>query len=685
MKTQLTFVILGLLMVTSLKAQIKIGENPQTLDPNSVLELESSSRVLVITRMTTVQMESISPLRGAMVYNTDTECVHFYDGTQWINPCDRPDEQTFTTDPIINDNATIEITETGSNFNFEVGMIRGENIVPTSVNGQIHIQPESITGGQIQDGSVTFDKLGSGTSSGELLQWNGAQWVLVDQSALTITEVDGVIGNEVTGPADASLIRSGTGDALSPFLLDVNVGGIDTPELADNAVTSIKIANGEVSTDDLANDAVTNIKMANNAVGTDELVDDSVTADKINVNIAGTGLNQAADGSLEVNNSTISPDWTNISSIPADIDDGDDDTTYTPGAGLDLTGTTFSVDNPALTPDWANIVNIPPDIDDGDDDTTYTAGAGITLTGTTFSVDNAGVAPDWTSITNIPADIDDGDDDTTYTAGAGLNLVGTVFSVNNAVLAPDWTNITSIPADIDDGDDDTTYTAGAGLSLVGTVFSVNNAVLAPDWTNITSIPADIDDGDDDTTYTAGAGLNLVGTAFSVNNAALAPDWTNITSIPADIDDGDDDTTYAAGAGLTLTGTTFSVDNLAGEVTGPTSATVIANDAVSLAKLANGTTAGQIMEWNGTDWFLSQQLKDQVAAGTGTAGAYTIANPAIATTSVIQLTVEQNTPGNPIWIQLTNVAAGSFSVQIYEFIAGVPTAINANWHYTVTAP
>ena len=31
---------------------------------------------------------TISPLRGALVYNTDQDCLHYYDGTQWINICE---------------------------------------------------------------------------------------------------------------------------------------------------------------------------------------------------------------------------------------------------------------------------------------------------------------------------------------------------------------------------------------------------------------------------------------------------------------------------------------------------------------------------------------------------------------------------------------------------------------------
>jgi hypothetical protein len=36
--------------------------------------------------------------------------------------------------------------------------------------------------------------------------------------------------------------------------------------------------------------------------------------------------------------------WNNLTNVPAGLDDGDDDTTYSAGTGLDLTGTTFSAD-----------------------------------------------------------------------------------------------------------------------------------------------------------------------------------------------------------------------------------------------------------------------------------------------------------------------------------------------------
>ena len=88
MKTYIVYLVIGLVAINSLSAQVKIGDNPQNLNPASLLELQSSNRVLVITRVTDAQMSGISPLPGAVVYNTDQGCLHYYNGTEWINICE---------------------------------------------------------------------------------------------------------------------------------------------------------------------------------------------------------------------------------------------------------------------------------------------------------------------------------------------------------------------------------------------------------------------------------------------------------------------------------------------------------------------------------------------------------------------------------------------------------------------
>ena len=292
--------VLSLFLGTSLYGQIKIGENPQNLDASSVLELESSTRVLVITRVTNAQMLGITPLRGAVVYNTDTQCLHFYTGTEWINPCDRPDEQTFTADAIINSNPTIEITEdpTTSNFNFEVGMINGiENIIPSTVNGDLHIQPNSIGSLQLANDSVTLDKLADGVVTGELLQWNGTDWVLIQDSALTITEVDGVVGNEYN-----------IGVTLNNTVLEVeDGGGILSQDLDVTFATDAELANSDLA--DLDKDDTNEIQDLDFTTGVITLSNDP-TPTTIDLSNYDTDVTDDFDG-----------EWASLNNVPAGLAD----------------------------------------------------------------------------------------------------------------------------------------------------------------------------------------------------------------------------------------------------------------------------------------------------------------------------------------------------------------------------
>ncbi|MBE7686406.1 hypothetical protein F7647_10140 [Tenacibaculum piscium] len=98
-KISLIFVLLTNI---TLFAQVKIGENPSTINSNSVLELESPDKVLVITKMDTAQMNAIQPLQGALVYNTTENCVFSYNGTTWRSLCDSANFTTDSVQPINN-------------------------------------------------------------------------------------------------------------------------------------------------------------------------------------------------------------------------------------------------------------------------------------------------------------------------------------------------------------------------------------------------------------------------------------------------------------------------------------------------------------------------------------------------------------------------------------------------------
>jgi len=87
MKKQLFLWVLVLLTIGfGAKAQVKIGDNPNTVDPHSLLELESTTMGLLIPRMTQLNIGAISsPPTGLLVYQTDgTPGFYYYNGTGWV-------------------------------------------------------------------------------------------------------------------------------------------------------------------------------------------------------------------------------------------------------------------------------------------------------------------------------------------------------------------------------------------------------------------------------------------------------------------------------------------------------------------------------------------------------------------------------------------------------------------------
>ncbi|MBK9569259.1 MAG: hypothetical protein IPO53_04625 [Chitinophagaceae bacterium] len=64
-----------LLSAVYTQAQVKIGDNPGTIDANSLLELESTNKGFLAPRVTLTSITSVSPLTGTvpagmLVYNS---------------------------------------------------------------------------------------------------------------------------------------------------------------------------------------------------------------------------------------------------------------------------------------------------------------------------------------------------------------------------------------------------------------------------------------------------------------------------------------------------------------------------------------------------------------------------------------------------------------------------------------
>src|SRR6056297_2003107 len=176
----------------------------------------------------------------------------------------------------------------------------------------------------------------------------------------------------------------------------------------------------------------------------------------------------------------------------------DTNTEYTAGTGINLTGTEFSVNDTELNPDWANITSIPTDIADGDDNTTN---ASLTEDGTNLILTDSAGATVTIALAAIAAQVDT---NTEYTAGAGLDLTGTTFSVDGSTITPDWTNITNIPAGFaDDIDNDTQLSDAEVATAVNSEFQNLDTDSTDDfdgaWGSLTAVPAGFADNTDDNT------------------------------------------------------------------------------------------------------------------------------------------------------------------------------------------
>lgn len=97
-KNNLILSLIVMLSITSVNAQVKVGNNPTTINSNSVLELETTNKGLLMPRVNLTATNSASPLGafvvGMTVYNmssagsgaTAVEPGYYYcDGTKWVS------------------------------------------------------------------------------------------------------------------------------------------------------------------------------------------------------------------------------------------------------------------------------------------------------------------------------------------------------------------------------------------------------------------------------------------------------------------------------------------------------------------------------------------------------------------------------------------------------------------------
>jgi hypothetical protein len=174
------------------------------------------------------------------------------------------------------------------------------------------IQDATITGADIAATTITADKLAdSGAANGQVLKFNGTNWVPAADDAGTgslptlasgqLVTNDGTSNVAVTVSGDATFTQTGALTIANNAITDVKLAdnavtttkiaanAVDNTKLADNAVTTTKIAASAVDNTKLADNAVTNLKVADNAITTTKIQDGTITGADIAATTIATG------------------------------------------------------------------------------------------------------------------------------------------------------------------------------------------------------------------------------------------------------------------------------------------------------------------------------------------------------------------------------------------------------------
>ncbi|MBT5856244.1 tail fiber domain-containing protein [bacterium] len=284
------------------------------------------------------------------------------------------------------------------------------------------------------------------------------------------------------------------------------------------------------------------------------------------------------------------------------------------------------------------------DIWDGDTDTTYTANKGVTLNGTIFELDDLGASTrqvlKWNGSQWSPSS----DIDTLYTANKGVTLNGTTFeldeqgaSVGNVLK---WDGDFWVPQPDTDTDTDTTYTADKGVTLNGTTFELDDlgAITGNTlkWNGAQWTPSS--DANTGTLYTANKGVTLNGTTFEIDAQGATTSqvlkWNGSQWTPSS----DAGTQYTADNGVTLNGTILELASQGASVghvlkwdggnwtpqtdtDTDTDTTYLANKGVTLNGTtfelgAQGATTSQVLKWNGSQWAPSSDVNTTYTGSNG---------------------------------------------------------------------
>ena len=535
-------------------AQVKVGDNINTIDGSSLLELESTTKALVLTRLSTAEMTAITPLNGALVYNTDINCVHYYNGSTWINLCD-----TTNTGGMLADNLDGTYTFTDSN------------------GVQITFRADDDISGLTFDGTnITIDE-GATTFSADLSSLEESADIAAVQADVDQNEAD----SDAADAANSAAIAANAADILAHNTTDGDLSS--TNELSDVTLngTTIELTNPEAGATgvDLNATFTTDAELA--AAADDDIT--GVTFDGTNITVDEGATTFSADlSSLE--------ESADIAAVQADVDQNEADSDAADAAN-----------SAAIAANAADI--LAHNTADGDLSSTNEL-SDVTLNGTTIELTNpeagaTGVDLNATFATDAELAAA-ADDDITGVTFDGTNITvdegATTFSADLSSLE-ESADIAAVQADVDQNEADSDVADAAIQADVDqnevdsdAADTANAAAIATNATDIAAVQADVDQNEVDSDA-----------ADAANAAAIATNATDIATNAANIlahntADGDLSSTNEL-SDVALNGTTIELTNPAAGATGVDLNATFATDA-ELAAAADDDITG--VTFNGTN-------------------------------------------------------------------------------------
>lgn len=146
------------------------------------------------------------------------------------------------------------------------------------------VADDCVTSNKIPDGTIQFSDFGqNGATTGQLIKWNGTQWIVADDEVGSgdITAI--IAGNGLVGGASSGDATLAVGTITSTHIVDDAVGAT---EIADNAVGYREITSGAVRSDEILDGSIKQVDLAFTAVdeSSTQTISGTKSFDDLNIN-----------------------------------------------------------------------------------------------------------------------------------------------------------------------------------------------------------------------------------------------------------------------------------------------------------------------------------------------------------------------------------------------------------------